>query len=75
MVELDALGSVALDPSLNEHEDFTVDRLRASKATPNASHQSGEQKQGQGANDQKSREVDEVLGVQDQGKEVEPPRL
>ena len=75
MIQFDSLWSVTLNPSLNEHEDFTVYSLWTSKPTPHTTQQSREQKQGQSTYDQKSGQIDKVLWIQDQGKEVKPTCL
>ena len=74
LVQLDPLHAVAFKLALHPHEDLGVDRLRAGVAAPQAPRHGGEQEQGVGRNNEQTRQEYEVLRVQHQAKDVEPPR-
>ena len=74
-VQAHARAALAFNAVFQPHEDFCIDGLRAGKAAPQPPSHGGEQKQRQRRDDEQPRQVDEVLRVQHQAKEVKAPRL
>ncbi len=73
-VEDHPLHTVALDATLDPHEDLGVDGLRAGVAAPQAATDRSEEEQRDGGDDQQRREEDDVLRPQHQAEEVEAAR-
>ncbi len=74
LVQADAGQAVALDPGLDPHEQFGVDRLGTGVAAEQAPRHGGEQEQGEGRQHQQHRQVDHVLGPQHHAEQVELAR-
>ncbi|MDT4864329.1 hypothetical protein FQZ97_990880 [compost metagenome] len=70
-VQAHARAAVALQVALDPEEDLGVDRLRAGVAAPEPAGQGGEEEQRERREHQQRGQVDEVLGLQDQAKDVE----
>jgi hypothetical protein len=75
LIQFHALRPVAFDQALDVHEDFRVDGLWARKSAPHPPCDGGDQEQGEGAADQQARQVDEVLGVENEGENEKAPIL
>ena len=75
LIQAHAGGTVPFDLVLNPHENFGVYGLWASVATPQTTRYRSEQKQRQGADNEQTSEIDEVLWVQDEVEDVKASGL
>ena len=72
-VKAHARCAIALHFALYPHENFAVDRLRACIATPQTTRDGGEQEQRKCGDDQQACQINEVLWIENDAKNIKAP--